>query len=209
LEKRLKLKKRWILLITLLVTVCTLLLCKNAILKAIGWYLVAEDPLVETTHFVVLGGNSQERGRAACMVHQHFPKAKFICTGGNEPSQLAAIGIHTFEATLTKEKLINCGVNPLLVEAIDQGTSSQEEAAIIKSYCLEHGLESITIISGQYHLRRLRMTYDEVFSDTPIQVYFHAAIEKDFNPDTWWHSESGLIYTNNEYLKILYYWIKY
>jgi len=204
-----KIKKRWILLGILLFMLTLLFIFKISILKSIGWYLVAEDPLIETSHFVVLGGNSQERGNAALAVNQKFPNAHFICTGGNEPSQLAAIGMHTFEATLTRNKLIQCGVDSSLVEAINEGTSSQEEALLIKSYCSDHGLKNITIISGQYHLRRLRMAYDEVFKDTPVQVFFHAAIEKDFNPDTWWTSESGLIYTNNEYIKLMYYWWKY
>ncbi len=204
-----KIKKRWILLGFFIITLILALIFKNIVLQAIGWYLVAEDPLTETSHFVVLGGNSQERGNTACAVHQHFPNARFICTGGNEPSQLAAIGIHTYEATLTREKLLKCGVDSSLVLAINEGTSSQEEAFLIKSYCLENGIQNITIISGQYHLRRLRMTFEKAFTDTPIQVFFYAAIEKDFNPDSWWTSESGLIYTNNEYVKLLYYWWKY
>ena len=192
-----------------LLTLTFLFIFRISILKSVWWYLVAEDPLVETSHFVVLGGNSQERGNAALAVHQKFPHAHFICTGGNEPSQLAAIGIHTYEATLTRNKLIQCGVDSSLIEAINEGTSSQEEAKLIKSYCLENGVKNITIISGQYHLRRLRMAYERIFEDTQVQVLFHAAIEKDFNPDSWWTTESGLIYTNNEYLKLLYYWWKY
>ena len=114
-----------------LLTFTFLFIFRISILKSVGWYLVAEDPLVETSHFVVLGGNSQERGNAALAVHQKFPHAHFICTGGNEPSQLAAIGIHTFEATLTKEKLVNCGVNPSLVEAVVEGTDDDKPITVI------------------------------------------------------------------------------
>jgi hypothetical protein len=105
--------------------------------------------------------------------------------------------------------MMQCGVDSTMITAINSGTSSKEEAHLVLDYCLEKGLKKITIISGQYHLRRLRMTYEEVFEYYPIEVRFYGAIEKDFNPDTWWTSESGLIYTNNEYIKILYYWWKY
>ena len=105
--------------------------------------------------------------------------------------------------------MMQCGVDSTMITAINSGTSSKEEAHLVLDYCLGKGLKKITIISGQYHLRRLRMAYERIFADTQVQVLFHAAIEKDFNPDSWWTTESGLIYTNNEYLKILYYWWKY
>jgi hypothetical protein len=202
-------KKRWIILTLFVFMMTILLIFRISIFKKIGWFLVSEDPLETCDLYVVLGGNSSERGSAACGVHQVYPMTPFICTGGNEPSQLAAVGIHTYEAELTRKKMMQCGVDSTMITAINSGTSSKEEAHLVLDYCLEKGLKKITIISGQYHLRRLRMTYEEVFEYYPIEVKFYGAIEKDFNPDTWWTSESGLIYTNNEYIKILYYWWKY
>ncbi len=182
---------------------------RTSVLSKIGWYLVAENALEKSDFYVVLGGNSAERGLAACSVDQQIPNCQFICTGANEPSQLAAIGLHTYEAELTRNKMIRCGVDSTRIEALNQGTSSQEEAEAILHYAQTHPCKKITIISGQYHLRRLRMTYDRVFADSGIEIRFYGAKEKDFNPDYWWTSESGLIYTNNEYIKILYYWWKY
>jgi uncharacterized SAM-binding protein YcdF (DUF218 family) len=199
----------WSFFFAILIASTCLWIYRFDILRGVGWYLVAEDPLEKSDLFVILGGNSAERGWAACTVDQQLPSCLFVCTGGNEPSQLAAIGIHTYEAELTKNKMIRCGIDSTRITSLNIGTSSQEEAEAILSYSQLHQLKKITIISGQYHLRRLRMTYDRIFANTGIEVRLYGAKEKDFDPDQWWTSESGLIYTNNEYIKFLYYWWKY
>jgi len=97
----------------------------------------------------------------------------------------------------------------LRIEKLEKGTSSKEEADLLLDYCKKNDIDQITIVSGQYHLRRLRRTFEPLFQSAQIDVKFFGAYEKDFNPESWWTSESGLIYTNNEYIKILYYWLKY
>lgn len=208
-EKTKSIKKRWILLGVLLIMVLLFTLLHTWILRGIGKYLVADDHDFRAPYYAVLGGNSAERGQAAAWIASTQKDAKFITTGGNRPSQLAAIGIQTYEATLTQKKMEQCGVNPINIHPINAGTSSKEEAEILLNYCQKHGITSITIVSGQYHLRRLRQTFQPKFESAGINIKFFGAIEKDFDPNHWWESESGLIYTNNEYIKILYYWIKY
>jgi hypothetical protein len=208
-EKKRIIKKRWIFLIMGMMFLLFIIFFRTWILRNIGEYLVADDEDYRSSHYAVLGGNSAERGRAAAWIASVQPAAKFITTGGNRPSQLAAIGINTFEAILTQKKMEQCGVNVENIYAINAGTSSKEEAEILLQHCQTHDISAITIISGQYHLRRLRQTFEPLFQSAGINIKFFGAIEKDFDPHHWWQSESGLIYTNNEYIKILYYWLKY
>jgi uncharacterized SAM-binding protein YcdF (DUF218 family) len=202
-------KKRWIISLSFLFFIIVLFLLRHHILKSIGHYLVADDVDYTSEYYAVLGGNSAERGMAAVWIGRQQPQAKFITTGGNRPSQLAAIGINTYEAALTREKMVKGGISPTRIVTLNQGTSSKEEADLLLQYCQQNNIHQLTILSGQYHLRRLRMTYEPLFAGTGIEIKFFGAIEKDFDPDHWWESESGLIYTNNEYIKILYYGLKY
>ncbi|MEN9947990.1 MAG: hypothetical protein RL106_813 [Bacteroidota bacterium] len=208
-NKKRVIKKRWIFLGICAMLILVIVLLRTWILIGIGQYLVADDQDFRSPHYAVLGGNSAERGHAAAWIASTQPSAQFITTGGNRPSQLAAIGINTFEAILTQKKMEQCGVEARRIQAITAGTSSKEEAEILLQHCQKHGISGITIVSGQYHLRRLRQTFEPLFRTAGIQIKFFGAIEKDFDPHHWWQSESGLIYTNNEYIKILYYWIKY
>lgn len=202
-------KKRWIISSVIFLIIALTFTNRFTILKSIGYYLVADDATYHSTVYAVLGGNSAERGRAAAWLADQESDSKFIVTGGNRPSQLAAVGIITTEAQLTKQCMIHLGVDSLRIEKLEKGTSSKEEADLLLDYCKKKHIHQITIVSGQYHLRRLRRTFKPLFQSAQIEVKFFGACEKDFNPESWWTSESGLIYTNNEYIKILYYWLKY
>ncbi|MEN9334955.1 MAG: hypothetical protein RLY35_2135 [Bacteroidota bacterium] len=208
-EKKFYHKKRWWIILAISIGFISLILFRSNILTAIGYYLVADDDQYESPVFAVLGGNSAERGRAAAWLAEQHPSAHFLVTGGNRPSQLAAIGIITTEADLTKKRMVHLGIDSTRITALETGTSSKEEADLLLDYCKKHQIPQITIVSGQYHLRRLRRTFEPAFEESNIGIRFFGAIEKDFDPEHWWQSESGLIYTNNEYIKILYYWLKY
>jgi uncharacterized SAM-binding protein YcdF (DUF218 family) len=202
-------KKRWVITALMVFTMALTYVNRISILSSIGHYLVADDESYQSPVYAVLGGNSSERGSAAAWLSRQQPDAKFLVTGGNRPSQLAAVGIITTEAQLTKKCMMHLGVDSLRIEPLEKGTSSKEEADLLLEHCQRNHINQITIVSGQYHLRRLRRTFEPLFQSAQINVKFFGAYEKDFKPNEWWKSESGLIYTNNEYMKILYYWLKY
>ncbi len=208
-ERKFYHKKRWWITLSLAMMIVMMVVFRIQVLTAIGNYLVADDPNYESPVFAVLGGNSAERGRAAVWLAQQYPKAHFLVTGGNMPSQLAAVGIVTTEACLTRDCMVHLGVNPNRISILEEGTSSKEEADLLLEYCQRHQIKQITIVSGQYHLRRLRRTFEPNFKAHHIDIKFFGAFEQGFHPDDWWTNESGMIYTTNEYIKILYYWLKY
>ncbi len=202
-------KKRWIALLFIFFIFTILFLKRTSILIFIGYFLVADDSNYTSPVYAVLGGNSVERGKAAAWLAKENPQSTFIVTGGNRPSQLAAVGIITTEADLTQQCMVHLGVDSTRIKKLEVGTSSKEEADLLLDHCIKNNIQQITIVSGQYHLRRLRRTFEPRFESAQIKIKFFGAHEKDFNPLCWWKSESGLIYTNNEYIKILYYWLKY
>ena len=130
-QKKFPIKKRWIILGVFLGLGLCLFLMRSLLLTGIGNYLVADDVEFRSTHYAVLGGNSAERGHAAAWIASTQPDAQFITTGGNRPSQLAAIGINTFEAVLTEQKMVKCGVPSEKITALNAGTSSREEAELL------------------------------------------------------------------------------
>ncbi len=186
-----------------------LLIFHRPILRGMGNYLVAQDPLTETPLFVVLGGDSYDRGLAAIDVGNSFPNATFLTTGGNTPHQLLAFDTAMFEAELTKHFMVAKGIDGNRITAMPGATSTKEEAQQILAFCKEKNLSEVTIISSNYHLRRVRKTMEKVLLDQGIKSFYHARANSDYDPNAWWQSESGLIYTNNEYIKLLYYAIKY
>lgn len=182
---------------------------RNPILRGIGNYLVAEDNVESTEACFVLGGNSFERGSQAIKLSKIYPEQNFVATGGNYPLQIQAFDTTMFEAELTKHFMVKRGVAPDKIQTLTGSTSTLEESDEILSYCKQRGINKISILSSSFHLRRVRWVFQDKFNEGGIQVLFIAAPDKSFNADNWWKDEEGLITCNNEYIKLLYYLIKY
>jgi uncharacterized SAM-binding protein YcdF (DUF218 family) len=179
------------------------------ILRGMGHYLVDTDPLEYSELVVVLGGNSFERGMEAMKVHHIHPAKRYVTTGGNIPSALLALDTSLFEAQLTAHLMIKKGMPDSLITPLTAATSTQEEAIEVRAFAEKENFKTITVISNDYHIRRVRRTFDKAFEGSNIVLRYHGAKSDDFDPDAWWKKESGLVLTNNEYIKLMYYFIKH
>ncbi|MFM7104781.1 MAG: YdcF family protein [Flavobacteriales bacterium] len=202
-------KKRFILPLVLLFLMIVLVIFKNPLMRGVGRWLAAEDMLRPTEACFVLGGNSFERGSAGYQIFLKYPSHKFVASGGNYSYQVRCLGLELEEARLTKEYMIRLGVPSTQVDTLMNSHSTMDESEEILSYCNQHGLHDITVISSVLHLRRVRGVFEDKFKEAGINICFHGASAVDYTPDNWWSSEEGLIMANNECVKLLYYWMKY
>lgn len=203
-------EKKWVRRITYcLIPLILLFLFRNPILRGMGNWLVADDPLEQTECAFVLGGNSFERGLAAVEIAKIYPTQRFVTSGGNVPMQISALDTTMYEAQLTRHFMMKKGVPDSQITIMSKGTSTFEEAEAIMDYCQQNGLKKISIISSNYHLRRVRWVFEDKFKENGITVLFHGAPSAEFLPNEWWKHEEGLITTNNEYIKLMYYFIKH
>ncbi|MBX7050467.1 MAG: YdcF family protein [Flavobacteriales bacterium] len=202
--------KRWFKITTIfIILMVVLLIFKNNILRGMGNYLVAVDPLEKTEMCFVLGGNSYERGISAIKVFEQFPDQRFAATGGNYPYQILCLDTMMFEAELTKHWMVSQGVPEQQVDTLTSAHSTMDESEEILRYCQEHQMKKITVISSSFHMRRVRWVFEDKFEDAGIQIIFHGAAAVDYDQNNWWTNEEGLIMANNEFVKLLYYLVKY
>jgi uncharacterized SAM-binding protein YcdF (DUF218 family) len=178
------------------------------LLQLIGKNLAASDSPQPVETVFVLGGNSYERGIAAANYLKDYP-TQVVCTGGNFPVQIQALGHHLSEAELTKQCLLRQGIDSTKIQILESATSSFEESEEILKFAKQHNLKKIAVLSSEYHLRRLRMTFEDKFKKEGIELIFLAAKNENFTPETWYKNEEGLITTFNEYAKMVYYLFKY
>jgi len=182
---------------------------RHTFLNGFGYFLAAADDPQPTEALFVLGGNPLERGTAAVTYHQHYPDAALFTTGGHYPSQVEAFGYHITEAELTKKCMVNNGIDSTLITPLGHAHSTFDESNEILALCKEHGYKKIGLLSSIYHLRRLRMTFQERFQKEGIQVVFIGADTENVRPDQWYKNEEGLITYFGEYIKVVYYLFKY
>jgi uncharacterized SAM-binding protein YcdF (DUF218 family) len=181
----------------------------NSIFRGIGKWLNATDAPQETEMCFVLGGNSYERGIAATELFKQFPQQKFIATGGNYPYQILCLDTTMFESELTRHFMLSQGVPANQVDTLSSAHSTMDESNEILAWCKSKNAKKITVISSAFHMRRVRMVFEDKFEEAGIQINFHGAAPIEYNELNWWQNEEGMIMTNNELVKILYYAVKY
>jgi uncharacterized SAM-binding protein YcdF (DUF218 family) len=186
-----------------------LLLFHNPILKAMGNYLILEDSIEEVEALFVLGGGTFDRGNEAVKLYNNGHAPQIVCTSENIPSVLEVIDTLLTEAQLSQKHIANLGVPLENVIALNKATSTKEEAKVIHDYCKEHGLKKVMILSSKFHTRRVNKVFNQQFENSGIELVFRGAPSSKYKENKWWQKESGLLFVNNEYIKLMYYKLAY
>ena len=113
---------------------------------------------------------------------------------------------------LAAEELRRKGVPAEKIDTIWEAVSStHEEALRLREYAINHNLRSILVVTSSYHSRRARWTLRRVFEGSGITIGLEAPGPglQTPAPGTWWWHGSGWQMVPGEYVKIIYYRIKY
>ena len=191
-------------------TILTLLfLFRIPIMRGVGSYLIKENDTNKADAIFVLSGGPLDRGGEAVKLYQNGVSKKIICTGENIPPDFMAIGVTFYESEVTKKYMVSLGLPDSSIELIKKGTSTREEEQAILDYCQQKGLKNIVVVSSKFHTHRISSTFKKPFEKAGIQLHIHGAPSGLYHEETWWENEEGMIACNNEYVKLMYYWLKY
>ncbi|MFT3885451.1 MAG: YdcF family protein [Flavobacteriales bacterium] len=179
------------------------------ILRGLGRFLITEDPVVHVDAVYVLGGSSLDRGMEAARIHRSGSHAPYIFTGGSVPADLEAMGIDMTESDCTRRVAVENGLSEAAAISLRVGTSTKEEADALLQRAIADRVDTVMVISTPFHLRRIGFVFRERFAEAGITVLLHGAPSSKYDEDRWWESEEGLLMVNNEYMKLLYYHLKY
>lgn len=179
------------------------------LLRTVSEFLVKEDPRTSSDAIYVLGGAPLERGQEGARLLASGLAPVVFCTGELVPSVLVAEGIDRTEGELTRNVAIEAGADPDKIKLIDIGTSTWEESVAVIEHAVQAGYTNITVVSTEFHLRRVRRVFRQQAEGTSIQVHVRGAPSLVYDRNHWWESEEGLLMVNNEYVKLLYYWLRY
>ncbi len=193
----------------LLVLLICLFVFRYPIMRGFGHFLISSDELQKVSHVFVLSGGAFDRAPKGASVYLEGYTDTVVCTGQSVPHDLMAIGLPYSEGEITRRFVVENGVPEDKVKLLEQGTSTLEESEVILAYCKQNGIKKIGIVSTQFHTRRIRRVFDKKFAGSGIEVFIFGANATAYSEETWWDNEYGLISLNNEYIKIVYYWLKH
>lgn len=193
----------------LLLVLAFLFLGRNRILRAIGHHLIVQDPVEQVDALFVLSGNSFDRGREAARLYKAGHAPTVVCLGGEPNPALELYGIHDLTGQMTQGVLREEGVPNSAIELLPEGTSTFEEFQAIVERCHARGWKTVMVVSSLFHTRRIHEFFRLRLHFEGIRMVLRGSAESAFSEDEWWKREPGLIFVANEYIKRLYYWLRY
>lgn len=184
-------------------------LFRHNILLGVAHLLIKEDNPVKVDAIFVLAGAPEERApKAAELFHQGYSQS-IVVTGARVPSLLEVLDTVLTEAQLTRQALLNEGVDTSAIVMLNRGTSTFEESDIILGYAGPLNYKRIILVSSKFHTSRMQRVFRKKFEDEGITPFIIGAEPLRYEIANWWNYEEALIFVNNEYLKHLYYLWKY
>ncbi|MES2620040.1 MAG: YdcF family protein [Bacteroidota bacterium] len=171
--------------------------------------MIKEDSLQQADALFVLSGAGYERGNEAAKIFKNGFVPKVVCTGANLQVEFKVFNIDTLESDVTVANLKRLGLTNSQIVKIPEGTSTREESNVILDYCLKNNLKRIMIVSSKMHTRRVGTVFREKFENAGILLIVRGAPPLSFDEMRWWQHEDGMIGVNNEWMKTIYYWLKY
>jgi uncharacterized SAM-binding protein YcdF (DUF218 family) len=175
-------------------------------LTAIGSFLVYQDPIAPADAILVLGGGKWERVEQGISLYRAKYADTIMFTG-----MYAGHGWKmpiTHWALEAQKMSVENGIPKDNTVTIFGSSSTLNDATLAKAYCLEHKYKSLIVVTEPYHTRRSHYVFDKVFKRSGVRVMIYPDEESWYAKSTWWHTEEGLMETNSEYLKLLYYLAK-
>lgn len=109
-------------------------------------------------------------------------------------------------------ELARAGVPAEGVEVLPRTVSSTyEEAVLLRDYAARRGLRSVLLVTSAYHSRRALWTFRKVFEGSGVEVGLVGVAPGDQSPppSTWWLWARGWRMVAGEYLKMIYYRVRY
>jgi uncharacterized SAM-binding protein YcdF (DUF218 family) len=165
------------------------------ILRAIGEKLTKADPLEPANMAVALSGDEGDRVKEAALLLRNGYVDGIIITYTSKEARdaLIADAVH---------KEISGGKIYVTYATV---TDTVEEAKAVKDITGDHTWDSLIVITDPFHVLRTRIIFRDVFQDTRISIQVRPVPDHWYHADSWWKTRKGIIFTLEEYAKIILY----
>jgi len=177
--------------------------------------LVVRSELERADALVVLAGSSTyaERARRAAELFSEGRAPVVILTNDNVPSGWsAAQERNPLFVERAADELRRRGVPAEKIEVVPGTVSSTyDEAVHLREYAGRRGLRSIQVVTSAYQSRRALWTLRRVFRGSGVAIGMDPVAPGEQAPRaaTWWLYPLGWQMVPGEYVKMIYYWLKY
>lgn len=184
---------------------------RSQILTGIADLLVVNDPLQPADIIFVLNGDYNTRPfRASELYEQGLAPVIVIARSEMLPAEELGLAPNDTDVSIGVMKALGVPPEKIVVLPVEGGTTSTfDEAIALRQYIESHNVHSLILLTSAFHTRRAKWIFDRELSGLPVRLEVAAVPHYGFDESDWWQSEDGLITLNNEYIKLVYYFVKY
>ena len=182
--------------------------------RPMGWCLYRNDyPTKNADAVLLLMGEPEIRPAAvAKAIHEGYASQMVFVTPQSSPLEDA--GLIPSEESLTLSVLQKNGISTeQILKLTDYGraTSTADEAtAIAKSLKQNTGkIQRLVVVTSWPHSSRAGWILEKALHGQDVEVQMLPIDQIPFSRDDWWHSERGLLFVFEEYIKYARYYVKY
>lgn len=177
--------------------------------RAMGNFLMKTDPISNADLIYVFAGGTIERPGYAAELYKKGFAPRVVVAGVLIDFNLVAMGRYFNDGSINRRVAVMHGVpGPAIVQIWD-GTSTYEEVVALKKFMTEHKLKKAILVTSAFHSRRARMCVRRVFKDSDMKLMITAPPDPYHSLDNWWKTENDMIAVFTEYVKLVYYFVKY
>ena len=176
--------------------------------------LIVSAPLQHADVIVVLSGSSTfvERTHVAAQLYLAGTAEEVWLTNDNrQGGWLSSEQRNPFFYERARWELERLGVPRSKIKVIELPVNStQEEALVVRKEVETKGIRSILLVTSAYHSRRALGIFKSALAGRAlVGLVSPAPGWQTPGPASWWLSPAGWRTVPNEYLKMVYYWLRF
>jgi uncharacterized SAM-binding protein YcdF (DUF218 family) len=176
-----------------------------------GWarMWVVDQPLRKSDAIVVLGGRPDLRGPEAARLY-HLGLAPKVLYMDVRLGPSAEMGIVPSEREQTRRLLLSNNVPETAMVAIGHAVGSTfDESCAVREWITRTGAHDIIIATDLAHTRRVRWIFGKELQGLTAGIHIKAIEPEAYGTTNWWQHEEGLEAFQSEFIKLIYYHVKY
>lgn len=184
---------------------------REEIVARIGNFLVVSDPLQSADAILILNGELHVRPQfAARLFHLGFAPRIIVARMREASSDASPRAPNMTDLCIAALEALHVPASQIVELRPASGvahTSDEAEAAL--AYSRAKNVSRLIVVTTDMHSKRARFIFCEKFRHTPVRILVAAPPGWSFNASNWWRTELGVISCRDEYIKLLYYRLRY
>ena len=186
----------------------------DSVLKKMGDFLICQSPIRNADYVTLLMGTCFDRVREVVDIHKRGLANRILLIDDTVNAyghdNLKKIGInHMTEFDMEVCRAFKIKESDIETFRCEYLFSTYGEIHAIKKHLVKKNCESLIFVTSQFHSRRSYRIFRKVFKGTNIRIMCQPTKYDSIDIKSWWKNRYFRKRILEEYLKCLYYYIKY